>query len=107
MITFFFNFFAKFKISIVDLGLEKSIITSVFLNASKLLFWILILLIFFPILRENDFGDLYLETNVIIPESLSKEQKDLLIKFKSLEDSNNNSEVKNFINKAKKFWSGG
>jgi molecular chaperone DnaJ len=55
-------------------------------------------------LRENDFGDLYLETNVIIPDSLSKEQKDLLLKFKTLEDSNNNSEIKNFVNKAKKFW---
>jgi molecular chaperone DnaJ len=58
-----------------------------------------------PILRENDFGDLYLETNVIIPESLNKEQKDLLQKFKSLEDLDNNSEIGNFINKAKKFWS--
>jgi molecular chaperone DnaJ len=57
-----------------------------------------------PILREDSFGDLYLETNVVIPESLSKEQKDLLEKFKSLEDSNNNSEIRNFINKAKKFW---
>jgi molecular chaperone DnaJ len=57
-----------------------------------------------PILRENHYGDLYLETNVIIPESLSKEQKELLEKFKSLEDSNNNSEIKSFINKAKKFW---
>jgi hypothetical protein len=35
---------------------------------------------------------------------LSKEQKDLLEKFKSLEDLNNNSEIKNFVNKAKKFW---
>jgi molecular chaperone DnaJ len=59
-----------------------------------------------PILRENDFGDLYLETNVIIPESLNKEQKDLLLKFKSLEDLDNNSEIKNFFNKAKKFWGG-
>ena len=57
-----------------------------------------------PILRENRYGDLYLETNVIIPESLSKEQKDLLEKFKSLEDSNSNSEIKSFVNKAKKFW---
>ncbi len=57
-----------------------------------------------PIIRSDDYGDLYLETNVIIPESLSKEQKDLLEKFKSLEDLNNNSEIKNFINKAKKFW---
>jgi molecular chaperone DnaJ len=58
-----------------------------------------------PILRENDFGDLYLETNVIIPESLSKEQRNLLEKFKLLENDNNNSEINNFINKAKKFWS--
>jgi hypothetical protein len=29
----------------------------------------------------------------------------LLEKFKSLEDFNSNSEIKNFINKAKKFWS--
>ena len=57
-----------------------------------------------PILRQNEFGDLYLETNVIIPESLSKEQKGLLLKFKSLEDLNNNSEIRNFINKTKKFW---
>jgi molecular chaperone DnaJ len=57
-----------------------------------------------PIIRSDDYGDLYLETNVIIPESLSKEQKELLEKFKSLEDSNNNSEIKNFVNKAKKFW---
>ena len=59
-----------------------------------------------PIIRSDDYGDLYLETNVIIPESLSKEQKDLLEKFKSLEDLDSNSEVKSFINKAKRFWSG-
>jgi molecular chaperone DnaJ len=59
-----------------------------------------------PVIRSDDYGDLYLETNVIIPESLSKEQKDLLEKFKSLEDLNNNSEIKNFISKTKKFWSG-
>jgi molecular chaperone DnaJ len=57
-----------------------------------------------PILRENNFGDLYLEVNVIIPESLSKEQRGLLEKLKTLEDQDNNSEIKNFINKAKKFW---
>jgi molecular chaperone DnaJ len=51
-----------------------------------------------PIVRGDHYGDLYLETNVIIPESLSKEQKDLLEKFKSLEDLDNNSEIKNFIN---------
>ena len=57
-----------------------------------------------PILRKNDFGDLYLEIAVIIPESLTEEQKNLLEKFKRLENSNNTSEIKNFFNKAKKFW---
>jgi len=59
-----------------------------------------------PVIRGEHYGDLYLETNVIIPESLSKEQKDLLEKFKSLEDLDSNSEIKSFLNKAKKFWSG-
>jgi molecular chaperone DnaJ len=57
-----------------------------------------------PVIRGEHYGDLYLETNVIVPESLSKEQKDLLEKFKSLEDLDSNSEIKSFINKAKKFW---
>jgi molecular chaperone DnaJ len=57
-----------------------------------------------PILRNNQYGDLYLETNVIIPESISKDQKKLLEQFKSLDDQNNSSEIKNFFNKAKKFW---
>jgi molecular chaperone DnaJ len=59
-----------------------------------------------PIIRKNDYGDLYLETNVVIPESLSRQQKDLLEQLKSLEDIDSNSEIKSFINKAKKFWSG-
>jgi molecular chaperone DnaJ len=59
-----------------------------------------------PIIRENDYGDLYLETNVVIPESLSRQQKDLLEQLKSLEDIDSNSEIKSFINKAKKFWGG-
>ena len=57
-----------------------------------------------PVLREDSYGDLYLETNVIIPESISSEQRELLEKFKSLENSNENSEIKNFIKKAKNFW---
>jgi len=42
MTIFFFNFLAKFKISIEDFGLEKSMITSVFLKASRLFFWTLV-----------------------------------------------------------------
>jgi molecular chaperone DnaJ len=57
-----------------------------------------------PILRGNDFGDLYLETNIIIPESLDKEQIQLLEKFRALEDNKNLSIIKDFKNKIKNFW---
>jgi molecular chaperone DnaJ len=57
-----------------------------------------------PILRANDFGDLYLETNIIIPESLDKEQIQLLEKFRALEDNKNLSIIKDFKNKIKNFW---
>jgi molecular chaperone DnaJ len=57
-----------------------------------------------PNLRSENTGDLYLEINVIVPENLSKDQKKLLEEFKRIENSNNTSEIKNFFNKAKKFW---
>ena len=57
-----------------------------------------------PIIRSDDYGDLYLETNVIIPESLTKEQKELLEKLRLLDSTSNNSEIKNFFKKAKEFW---
>ena len=57
-----------------------------------------------PTLKTSNFGDLYIETEVLIPENLSKEQKQLLEKFRSIQNNNENSEIKNFINKAKKFW---
>jgi molecular chaperone DnaJ len=57
-----------------------------------------------PNLRSDNVGDLYLEVNVIVPENLSKDQKKLLEEFKRIENYNNTSEIKNFFNKAKKFW---
>jgi molecular chaperone DnaJ len=57
-----------------------------------------------PNLRSEHIGDLYLEINVIVPENLSKDQKKLLEEFKAIENSSNTSEIKNFFNKAKKFW---
>ena len=57
-----------------------------------------------PILKGNDFGDLYIETNIIIPESLNKEQIQLLEKFRALEDNKNLSIIKDFKNKIKNFW---
>jgi molecular chaperone DnaJ len=57
-----------------------------------------------PILRENDFGDLYLEVIAITPENISSEQKRLLEKFKDIEKTKQNSQIDNFIKKAKNFW---
>jgi molecular chaperone DnaJ len=57
-----------------------------------------------PNLRSENIGDLYLEINVIVPENLSKDQKKILEEFQRIENSNNTSEIKNFFNKAKKFW---
>ena len=55
-------------------------------------------------LRSSGFGDLYLQIKVETPISLNKEQKELLEKFRKLEDSKNNPENQSFFKKAKKFW---
>ena len=57
-----------------------------------------------PILRRNAFGDLYIRIVTEVPTSLSKRQKELLQEFKEIEDSKPNPIIKNFFEKAKKFW---
>jgi len=57
-----------------------------------------------PIIRSKDFGDLYIRVVTEIPTSLTKEQKNLLEQFKKLEDSKTNPTIKNFFEKAKRFW---
>ena len=57
-----------------------------------------------PIIRSKDFGDLYIRITTEVPTSLTKEQKNLLEQFKKLEDSKSNPIIKNFFDKAKKFW---
>ena len=57
-----------------------------------------------PILRRNIFGDLYIRIITEIPISLSKRQKELLEELKKLEDTKVNPSIKNFFEKAKKFW---
>jgi len=57
-----------------------------------------------PIMRSKGFGDLYMRAITEVPVSLTKEQKNLLEKFKELEDSKTNPTIKNFFEKAKKFW---
>ena len=57
-----------------------------------------------PILKRNIFGDLYIRVVTEVPTSLTKEQKGLLEQFKKLEDSKSNPTIKNFFEKAKRFW---
>ena len=57
-----------------------------------------------PMMRSRGFGDLYIQTITEVPISLTKEQKKLLEDFKKLEDSKSNPTIKNFFEKAKRFW---
>ncbi len=57
-----------------------------------------------PYMRGNDFGDLYVQVNTEVPISLNKEQKDLLEKFREIENEKSNPSIKKFFQKAKSFW---
>ena len=57
-----------------------------------------------PYMRGNDFGDLYVQVNTEVPISLNKEQKDLLEKFREIENDKSNPSIKKFFQKAKSFW---
>ena len=57
-----------------------------------------------PILRRNIYGDLYIRIITEVPTSLTKKQKELLVEFKTLEDTKSNPLIKTFFDKAKKFW---
>ena len=57
-----------------------------------------------PILRRNAFGDLYIKIITEVPTYLTKRQKELLAEFKNLENTKSNPLIKNFFEKAKKFW---
>ena len=57
-----------------------------------------------PLMRNRDFGDLYIQAVTEVPASLTKEQKNLLEQFKKLEDTKSNPIMKDFFEKAKRFW---
>ena len=57
-----------------------------------------------PYMRGNDFGDLYVQVNTEVPISLNKEQKELLEKFREIENEKSNPSIKKFFQKAKSFW---
>ena len=55
-------------------------------------------------MRNKNYGDLYIQALTEVPVSLTREQKNLIEKFKELEDSKSNPSIKNFFEKAKRFW---
>ena len=57
-----------------------------------------------PMMRNKNYGDLYIQVITEVPVSLTKEQKNLLEQFKKLEDAKTNPIMKDFFEKAKKFW---
>ena len=57
-----------------------------------------------PMMRNKNYGDLYIQAITEVPASLTKEQKKLLEQFKKLEDTKTNPIIKDFFEKAKKFW---
>ena len=55
-------------------------------------------------MRNKNYGDLYIQAVTEVPVSLTKEQKKLLEEFKKLEDTKTNPIIKDFFEKAKRFW---
>jgi len=57
-----------------------------------------------PFMRGSGNGDLYVQVNTEVPISLNKEQKELLEKFREIENEKSNPSIKKFFQKAKSFW---
>ena len=55
-------------------------------------------------MRSRDYGDLYIRVITEVPISLNKEQKELLEKFRTLENNKTTPNIKNFFEKARNFW---
>jgi len=57
-----------------------------------------------PYMRGSGNGDLYVQVNTEVPISLNREQKELLEKFRKIENEKSNPSIKKFFQKAKSFW---
>ena len=57
-----------------------------------------------PYMRGSGNGDLYVQINTEVPVSLNKEQKELLEKFRDIENEKSNPSIRKFFEKAKSFW---
>ena len=57
-----------------------------------------------PFMRRGDYGDLYVQVKTEVPIYLNKQQKELLEKFREIENEKSNPSIKKFFQKAKGFW---
>ena len=57
-----------------------------------------------PFIRRGDCGDLYVQIKTEVPVYLNKVQKELLEKFRDMENEKSNPSIKKFFDKAKNFW---
>ena len=57
-----------------------------------------------PHMRGGGYGDLYVQVNTEVPVNLNSEQKELLEKFREIENDKSNPSIKKFFQKAKSFW---
>ena len=57
-----------------------------------------------PFMRRGDYGDLYVQIKTEVPISLNKEQKDLLERFRKIENEKSNPSIRKFFQKVKSFW---
>ena len=57
-----------------------------------------------PYMRGSGTGDLYVQVNTEVPISLNKEQRELLEKFRDIENERSNPSIRKFFEKAKSFW---
>ena len=55
-------------------------------------------------MRKGDYGDLYVQIKTEVPVNLNKEQKDLLERFRKIENEKSNPSIKKFFQKARDFW---
>ena len=57
-----------------------------------------------PLLRGSGHGDLYIKIITEVPSNLSSKQRELLEEFRKIESDKSSPVIKNFFEKAKKFW---
>ncbi|MEO0384678.1 MAG: molecular chaperone DnaJ [Pseudomonadota bacterium] len=59
-----------------------------------------------PILRQRDFGDMYVQVSVETPQKLTKRQRELLEEFEAEGGEHNHPEMSGFFTKVKDFFGG-